>query len=407
MEQICSPEFCTGCAACFNICPRNAVAMLPDERGFLHPEIDQSLCVNCGKCENVCPQQHMRHLNPEGTIYAALTVDDELRSHSSSGGLFSVLAESILKKGGVVFGAALQADLSVRHIAVDSLDQLHLLRGSKYVQSEIGKTYQEAKEKLNLGQNVLFSGTPCQIAGLYSYLGKNDEKLLTVDILCHGVPSPSVFKKYIMSNEAAADSKLKKVNFRKKDPGWTSFSTELEYENGIETIDNSYYYLFVWNYTLRKSCNNCRYAQTSRIGDITLGDFWGYKESRPEHIEDDDLGISFVSVNTEKGRTAFNQIKKRIDCAPRRIDDALKGNLVLSQACIPNENAVYFWDDFPTMSWDELVEKYQIPREKRKDPMIPEDRRYYSIPYKKRHKRHLIHCAKEELIKILRNKERQ
>ena len=404
MNSICPKVLCTGCAACMNICPTAAISMLPDERGFGHPTIDQNRCVDCQRCVQVCPQNERKAPETRGNIYAALAVDDKIRAESSSGGLFSLLAETVLRKGGVVFGAALQEDLHVRHIMVADVTQLHRLRGSKYVQSEIGTCYAQAKEFLHMGKNVLFSGTPCQIAALKSFLGKEYDNLLTVDILCHGVPSPAVFRKFIDSKRKETDNKVVYVNFRKKDPGWSAFSTEISYENGTTEIDNSFYYFFVGDYMLRRSCSECLYARSAREGDITLGDFWGYCESGPEHIENDDLGISFVSVNTPKGEEIFHALRGRIDFAPRTIEEAVTGNRVLGHPCCPHGKSAEFWSDFPQMSWDELVAKYEIHRDKKADQIPSADRQYYARPYRARHRRHLIHCVKTSVIRRLKGR---
>ena len=398
MVALCDTRLCTGCAACSNACPRNAIAMLPDSKGFLRPRIDAEQCVDCGICKTVCPQVKREAPTHEGKIYAAIAVDDDLREKSSSGGLFSLLAEQTIRCGGVVFGASLGEDLQVRHIKINSLDQVRKLRGSKYVQSEIGKSYSEAKAELEQGSKVLFTGTPCQIDALHHFLDKDYENLLTIDILCHGVPSPAVLKKFLSSKT----KQIKEVSFREKEPGWSAFSMTLTYADGSKEIDNSYYYFFVRNYCLRDSCSQCLYSSIKRVGDITLGDFWGYKETAPEHIEDDDRGISLVSVNTKKGEAAFSQVKRRLALAPRSREDAIKGNPVLSRPCAAHETTSEFWDRFESMSWDELVDTFQIPREKKEDRISSEDRAYYAIPYAKRHLRHLIHCKKIDILKVWR-----
>ena len=404
MDSICPQNLCTGCAACYNICQAAAISMLPDERGFYRPVIDQARCVDCRRCAQVCPQNERKAPETTGKVYAALAVDDEIRAKSSSGGIFSLLAEGVLRSGGVVFGAALQKDLCVRHIMIADLAQMDQLRGSKYVQSEIGTSYSQAQEMLQAGKAVLFSGTPCQIAALKGFLGKEYENLLTVDILCHGVPSPAAFRRFVDSKEKETGSKVANVNFRKKDPGWSSFSTEISYENGTTEIDNSFYYLFVRDYMLRQSCSECLYARDERVGDITLGDFWGYQESGPEHIENDDLGISFVSVNTPKGEAVFRALRGKADFAERTIQEAVKGNPVLTHPCTTHEKSAAFWEDFPKLEWDRLIKKYEIPRGKKTDRMPAEDRQYFARPYKSRHRRHLIHCAKKSVMKRLKGR---
>lgn len=387
MFLICDPLCCSGCSACGSACPQAAITMQPDAKGFLHPVIDASSCVNCGLCRRVCPQNdalaHREHLQ----VYAGLAVQDRVRARSSSGGIFSLLAAAAIRKQGVVFGAALDRDLTVRHIMAESLEEVEKLRGSKYVQSDLGDAYQKAAEQLAAGRFVLFSGTPCQIDGLYHFLGSRPkENLLTVDILCHGVPSPAVFRKFVESKPCKCVS----VNFRKKDPGWDSFSTELTYENGKTEIDNSYYYFFNGSYCLRDSCYRCKYSNVNRVGDITLGDFWGYRESPPEYIENDDLGISFICINTIKGQTELKKIRRELALAERSMQEAVRGNPILSHPPIANAEFAGFWEDFPNRSWDELVEKYGIQREKRKDRLSKEQRSYYGRSFRLRHTRHRL-----------------
>lgn len=402
MLTVCATDLCTGCAACANRCEKRAISMQPDEKGFLRPQINQNLCVDCGLCRKICPQNERIAPTQEGKLYAALAVDDKLRAQSSSGGIFSLLAEKTILSGGVVFGAALSDDLRVRHVVAATKEDLAWLRGSKYVQSEIGDCYRQAKECLEKGQEVLFSGTPCQIDGLKHFLGKSYDKLLTVDILCHGVPSPAVLRKFVDSREKANGKRVASINFRDKDPGWSSFSTTLTYDDKTKEIDNSYFYFFVKNYCLRESCSHCLYSSTKRVGDITLGDFWGYKESGPEHIEDDDLGISLISINSNKGMSAFHAVQRKLDCAKRHGSETTKGNPVLLHPCAPHQLADAFWQDFSKLDWDALVDKYGVSREKKRDTISAEDRAYYAKPYKQRHSRHLIHCAKSDVLKTFK-----
>ena len=201
-SEMCNAEYCTGCSACANRCEQRAIFMKEDEKGFFRPVINQGLCINCGACIRTCPQNKRIVPHLENKAYAALAINDTLRDNSSSGGIFSLLAEQTLRKGGVVFGAAFCDGLEVRHIMVDSVDKLSALRGSKYVQSNIGDSYKQVKNNLESGKKVLFSGTPCQIDGLHHYLNKSYENLLTIGIICHGVPSPSVLNKFIESKES-------------------------------------------------------------------------------------------------------------------------------------------------------------------------------------------------------------
>lgn len=376
--------------------------MEPDQKGFLYPIINQDICIDCGLCRKICPQvERVAPTKRESRVLAALAIDDNLRAKSSSGGIFSLLAEQTLHDGGVVFGAALANDLLVQHIMVDASEDLAELRGSKYVQSRIGDCYRQVIKFLKQGKKVLFSGTPCQVDALKHFLRNEYDNLITVDILCHGVPSQKVLTKFIKAKEATNKKKVVNINFREKDPGWTTFSTTIQYEDGTKEIDNSFYHFFINDFCLRDSCSQCLYSSINRSGDISLGDFWGYAESAPEHIENDDLGISLVLINTKKGEKSFQKVNRLLDSATRSINDAVKGNRVLEGPFLPNERSKEFWEDFEKMTWDELVEKYNISRKKKPDQISSEDRLYYAKPYKKRHKRHLIHCLRMNLIKKL------
>ena len=391
--EICRKDLCTGCGACRNICPANAVCMRPDEKGFLHPQIGEN-CIHCGECVRICPQNKAPVLHKPGKVYAALAKDDDIRAASSSGGIFSLLADKVLQNGGSVFGAAVTESLTVRHIEITDAEGLERLRGSKYVQSKTRDSFQKAKERLAEGKEVLFSGTPCQIAGLYAYLGKDHENLLTVDLLCHGVPSPLVLRKFLKSEEKKKNSKLSGIYFRKKLPGWKKNFLVLTFEDAGSlkfSMYESYLAGYLKDLYLRDSCYQCSYACSGRTGDITLGDYWGYCESRPSYIEDDDLGISFVMLNTEKGEKNFRSLRRKIALAKRTAEDATRGNPILRR---PNERpaaSASFWNDFPNLSWEELSDIYFPKQDTQKDQISEQNREYYAIPFAKRYPRHRMY----------------
>ena len=313
-----------------------------------------------------------------------------------------MLAKRIIKNDGYVYGAVLDADMVVRHIEVQSNNDLDKLRNSKYVQSEIGTVYQKVKQRLEEEKQVLFSGTPCQIAGLRNYLNKDFQNLVTIDILCHGVPSPGLFRRYVSSEENIANAKMTNMLFRSKVIGWKKIFSVRMFENG-ETANwgDTFVPGFLDNLYLRESCYSCQYATDKRQGDISLGDYWGYKESAPDYIEDDDKGISLVILNTAKGIALFSKIRSSIAYTRRTIEDAKKGNIVLSR---PEEKAVNyeaFWVDAQTMNWNELKTKY-LKEQDRIDWMDKELRRYYNIPYKKRHLHHVFHVRKKAVLKKFR-----
>ena len=386
--NICDLEKCTGCSACINTCNHESIKMTENQQGFLYPLIDESKCIQCNLCRQVCPANYPSKPNNNLHVYAALVKDDAERAKSTSGGIFACLAKKVLKSGGFVYGAILDKDLVVRHVEAHTLEELEQQRNSKYVQSDIGFTYQLAKKRLNNGEQVLFSGTPCQIAGLRNYLKKDYPNLLTIDILCHGVPSPGMFRKYVKSEEEIAGDKMQSMLFRSKVVGWKKTFCVRTFDNGVEADwGDTFVPGFLKNYYLRESCYSCDYATDKRQGDITLGDYWGYQESAPDFIEDDDKGISLVIINSEKGQHAFNNIRKEITFAVRTMDDAKRGNPVLYKPCDKPENYSAFWNDAESMSWSELAENYMQAQDKT-DWMSKELRDYYDIPFVKRHRRH-------------------
>lgn len=315
MINITQAKDCCGCGACAQICSRNCITMTADAEGFLYPQLDTASCIRCNACDKVCPI--LTHKTPEASAveaYAAYAQDQEVRNASSSGGLFSLLAQWVLKNGGVVFGAAFAEDFSVHHVRIRKEEELPLLRGSKYVQSRIEDTYREVRSALTSGQTVLFTGVACQIAGLKAFLKKDYAQLYTVDVLCHGVPSPKIWQQYLRAQETAFGSKVQDVKFRSKTLGWKVFSMELSFRNGAiyskPFPEDAFMQFFLENICLRPSCHDCRFKSLPRSSDLTLGDAWGIGGTMPDM--DDDGGTSIVLVNTEKGQALFQNIRQHI-----------------------------------------------------------------------------------------------
>lgn len=404
--EICAKEACTGCGACENICPVSAISMIEDRKGFPHPVIDTIKCISCQKCCNVCPQNISPQTNQAGTVFAALAKNDSLRENSSSGGVFSLLAEWIIGHNGIVFGAAYDENLTVKHIAVSNMNDLVKLRGSKYVQSQTGHTYHEVQTALEADIRVLYSGTPCQIAGLRAFLGKSYKNLLTVDILCHGTPSPAVFRKYTDDICQAHQCEISDINFRSKVPGWKDFTTQIVLTNGVtyNYYRDSYMDGFLRNIYLRDSCYQCPYASSIRVGDITLGDYWGYQETAPHFLEDDDRGISLVMVNTPAGKQAFRRIRNQLVVAPRTLADAQKGNPVLVSPFPAPEEAKEFWRIFYNCSWTQLCETFHLDCTPIPDSLSPKIREYFAIPFCKRRPGHIIDCCRAAIVRRLKRK---
>lgn len=402
--EICEISQCTGCEMCAGICAVKAISMQPDEKGFLRPYINFSACVNCGMCRKLCPQNHDIP-KKQGEIYAAVSLNDRIRAESSSGGIFSAAAQWILEQGGVVFGAAYDENMAVVHTEATTLSELSRLRGSKYVQSRIGQTYVQVKEYLDNGRWVLFSGTPCQIAGLRACLHRNYSHLLCVDILCHGVPSQTVFRKYVDALENKFTKTLTDVRFRSKKTGWRHFSTELVFSDGQKKVleQDGYMTGYLKNLYLRECCYQCRYASHDRVGDITLGDYWGYQAHFPNYLLDDDHGVSLVIINTEQGRKVFNKIRSKIAVVPRTITDAQQENKILKTAFPKPENTEKFWKDFGLMSWNDLSQRYFLIQDGYREKRIfNHDEKY--IPYKIKNRNFVVRCWIAGIWRKLRGK---
>ncbi|MBQ3216180.1 MAG: Coenzyme F420 hydrogenase/dehydrogenase, beta subunit C-terminal domain [Oscillospiraceae bacterium] len=322
---------CSGCHACANICPQKCIVMKADEEGFLYPSVDLTKCVKCGLCQKVCHRHSplKNHNQPEA--YACYVTNESVRMQSSSGGVFTFLAQEILNHGGAVFGAAFDEDLTVKHICITEKRDLGIIRGSKYVQSRIGDTYASAKEMLQKGQPVFFTGTPCQIGGLKLYLGKEYDNLYTADVICHGAPSPKVWKTYLDYMEAQFGSKISRCPtplFRSKATGWIEFSMHIHFDNNQEYCtpfgQDSYMDAFLHELILRPSCYHCDFKSLHRNSDITMADFWGVGLLAPDMF--DNKGTSLVLINSSKGQKLFDCIKKTAIYKPVCLDTAIMYN---------------------------------------------------------------------------------
>ena len=374
---ICDPRKCTGCCACLNACERDAISMSPDNEGFLRPAIDMDKCVRCGKCARICPQNTPPAIpNEQKTAYACWHKDEAIRNKSSSGGAFTAIADAVLSRGGIVFGAAFDVSNVVRHIRVDSSAELSRLRRSKYVQSNIGHAFREIRDALAENKPVLFSGTPCQVDGLYAYLGKRHAGLLhTIDFACHGVNSPMIFADYMKWLGEKQGSPVRELEFRNKDHGWHRHEVVVSFADGTtlrqEPYGNFFFKGFLKHIFLRPSCSQCRYASLAHPADITLADFWGYK-GFSEIDRDDDKGVSAVIVNTSSGSRLFEDAARQMEVFHRTPNNIAMNNaaLRLPSKAAPDREA--FWKDYGRLSFsDALVEKHLSVR----PDTTPPDRR--------------------------------
>lgn len=338
MSRLAEKAGCCGCSACVQICPKHCISMVEDNEGFLYPEVDEAACIDCGRCEKTCPALDSAKQSAAPKAYAAKANDEKIRLSSSSGGVFTLIAERVLDEDGVVFGCAFNDRWEAGHIFVEDKKALAKLRGSKYIQSRIGDTFSEAEKFLRNGRKVLFSGAPCQIAGLKKYLGKDYENLVTVEVICHGVPSPAVWRKYIEENFPGAQE----VSFRDKECGWKQFHFEVNGGEHSECFaENEYMRLFLDNVILRPSCHSCKFKSGGSGSDITLGDFWGIENVLPDF--DDDKGCSVVLVNSEKGE----KVLEGLDIEKVEVDlpAAVAGNPAYYDSVRPHINRAYFFSE--------------------------------------------------------------
>lgn len=323
-------ENCCACGACYNICPRNAIEMIVDEYGFKYPKINYDKCIGCGACKRVCAFQNVIEKNEPLQVVAAARKDENKIMKSASGGIFAVFAEYFLSIGGIVYGAALVKEnntLVPKHIGIGDLKDLPKLLGSKYVQSDIGNVYKEIRILLNNKKQILFSGTPCQVAGLKAFLGKKYENLFTIDIICHGVPNAEFFKGYLEILEKKFNGKIIDFKFRDKKDGWGPYilSADILKQNNLQSekkyiyLDESTYAsMFLYTDILRLNCYKCKYTNKHRTGDITIGDYWGIEKEHSELLKinggllDTKKGISAIIINTEKGKLGVEKLGQEI-----------------------------------------------------------------------------------------------
>lgn len=342
MIDIKDKKLCCGCNACVQRCPKQCIAVQEDEEGFLYPIVDLSICIDCGLCEKVCPVINQESERNPIEVFAAVNKDDSVRMQSSSGGIFTALAEKIIQEKGVVFGARFDEKWEVMHDYTETIEGLKAFRGSKYVQSRIGDTFSQAEFFLKTGRKVMFTGTPCQIAGLRLFLRKEYENLLAVDIICHGVPSPMVWRKYLGEKiQQGGLECIQSISFRNKNTGWKNYSFQIEYDkNHLKSSfseyasQNIFMKGFLADLYLRPSCYACPSKKLKSGSDITLGDFWGIQHIKPEL--DDDKGISCILVNTNKGLLYFKLLSlMRIESTFR---DVLNGNISITESVKVDEN---------------------------------------------------------------------
>ena len=352
---------CSGCSACANVCPNNCIHMEPDEEGFFYPVISKADCVKCRRCDYVCPIVNTALAPSDGfkKAWGAYNVDSDTLRCSSSGGVFSALAEEIIEEGGCVFGAAFRPGFqTLHHIKVDNIKELKCLIGSKYLQSEMEDCFVSVKNELANDRIVLFTGTPCQVAGLRSYLKKEYKNLLCAEVICHGTPSALLWQTYLKQWDVLPKS----VSFRNKNHGWKNYYLSIGFSNGKEynknRKDDAFMQMFLSNYCLRESCYHCVVKSEKSSGaDMTLGDFWGIEKIIPS--ENFRNGVSLVIVNTPKGEDYFKRIKgEQIEAFEVDYTQAVNRNSALNQSALRPSERNDFFHDLKVLNWKQMRKKY-------------------------------------------------
>lgn len=361
MIHITDPADCCGCTACASICAHDAITMQPDCMGFLYPTVNTTLCTDCGLCETVCAfnEHYDTSLNlPQPEAYAARHKSMKEVETSRSGAAFIAISDWILQQGGSVYGAGYTEHFRVVHKRATTREERDEFKGSKYVQSDMGKVFRQVKQDLKNGMIVLFSGTPCQTSGLNAYIGKKlREKLYLVDIVCHGVPAPYLWRDYLSYLEKKQKAKICWVNFRdKQEFGWKAHKETfkfIKFFGGGKKM--SFTFLFYQHIMFRPSCGKCHFTNTKRPSDITIADFWGWEKTDPD-INADNKGVSLVLCNTEKGRQLFKEVKYDMYVIPAKLENCMQPNLQYPTTIHPKRDK--FEQDYIQKGFTYVMKKY-------------------------------------------------
>ena len=338
---------CCGCTACVHICPVNCITMQEDEEGFLYPVIEEEKCIHCHKCEKVCPGRITKQIHTNTETFVGYCIDEEIRKQSSSGGIFSVVAEWIIQQKGVVFGAAFDDNFEVHHIAIETKAELEKLRGSKYVQSRLENVFLQVKQYLEMKRIVLFTGTACQIAGLKNYLNTEDENLYTIDVLCHGVPSPKIWRIYLDEKQKQYHSSIEQYEFRNKENGWKNYYINILFSDKqqymVRYFEDDFMGMFLGNIDLRPSCHACHFKGFPRISDMTIGDCWGIENHMPDM--DDDKGTSVIMVHSSNGKRMLEGVRGNLRLREANLDTVLPPTAESRRTVEMHPNRRKYWED--------------------------------------------------------------
>ncbi len=358
--KITDHEKCVGCGGCQHICPKSAITMIEDPEGFLRPRVDENLCVECGLCQKTCPMEAPCLLEGEKKAYALKHKDESARDKCASGGAFIALSDTVLKDGGIVYGVIYDENFRAVHARAESAGERDKMCGSKYVQSDPGDTFQQVAEDLKQGKKVLYSGTSCQIDGLQHYLtckNVNMQNLMTVGLICHGVPSPKLWQEHITNIQTKRKKTVIGYFNRYKIRGWHEHNECITYEDGKKEyytkLSQNHKDLFYGHYIIRPSCSVCAYATDPSAADITIADFWGIQYVMPEI--DDNRGVSLVLTNSEKGETLVQSLQNVTLWETDR-ETALSHNH--TKPCKPNPRRESFWKDYHAHGYHYVCAKY-------------------------------------------------
>lgn len=347
MIEITDKTKCTGCTACLNACAHYAISMRFDGEGHSYPQVEKSSCVDCGLCEKVCPVLHAEELlggipDEKPEAYAVYNRNEEVRRDSTSGGLFTAIADHVLAKGGIVFAARFDKDFHIMHEASASLDEIHSYRGSKYAQSDLGDTFNRIKSFLRNGRHVLFVGAPCQVAGLKAFLRKDYDRLFTCDFICMCISSPKIWEEYLSAYWDRPS--IKRIVFKDKRTGWHNWRMLVEDDRGehlVKGVDDPFFHSYLLHYTSRPSCYRCPFRRVRHLSDVTIADCWGIDKVNPAF--DDNKGCTTLILQTQKGTELFGSIKDSLKVAPYGIENVLKYNRhIACDIFCPPERAKFY-----------------------------------------------------------------
>lgn len=371
MEQICPKESCCGCKACHDICPRQCIVMTKEDNGFYYPFVNEDNCINCGLCQKVCPENELLYGNViSPRLFAAYSFCEEHRNQGSSGGVFGELARLIFQKKGIVYGAAFDKNLQLKHVAAYNEEELFPLLKSKYLQSDTNDVFNKIKENCRNDIPVLFCGTPCQCAALRKFIGRQYPNLYVIDFLCHGVPSQEMFDKAVHNYEIKHHGRIVAFNFRSKPDSKKRdcdhyFSLTLLMKNRkIKKVEDkpNWKFPFYWGFcqylALRPTCYDCGYANPKRVGDITLGDFWGLNTLIP--VSDFQKGYSAIIVNTEKGKSLLEMLGKSVYKKEYPISSLIELNPTYTKGAVRNYQTENSQNDYKLLSFDDFEKKYLL-----------------------------------------------